>query len=284
VEFDHADIYADMDAYRAAYHDFIALIPEDGTLFAFDGDPEVRALAERAACRVLPYGLGPGEGLRALDIEEGPSGTSFLLVSGGTERGRVLTPLAGRHNVANTLAALGMVEAVGVAPDEAAGLLAGYGGVARRMQVRGVAAGVTVIDDFAHHPTAVRETVRAVRRLYPAAELVAVFEPRTNTSRRRFFQDRYPRAFGDADRVVLVPPYDPARIPEEERFDSGRLVEDLRARGQDARLAADADEVVRMLKGGLDPGAVVLVMSNGAFDGIHNKLLEALGERERRAP
>jgi UDP-N-acetylmuramate: L-alanyl-gamma-D-glutamyl-meso-diaminopimelate ligase len=280
VEFDHADIYRDMDQYRSAFASFVSLIPAEGLLVACAEDPEVRKLASRADCRVVRYGLGAGEGWRASDIVVGEGGASFLLDVDGDRAGRIGVPLSGRHNVLNTLAALAVADHVGLPPGKASGLLGGFRGVARRMQVRGVAAGVTVIDDFAHHPTEVRETVHAARRRYPQSALVAVFEPRTNTSRRSFFQKRYVESFDGADRVVLVPPFDPAKIPEEDRFDSDRLVAALRDRGQDAELCANADRVVELLAGALEGGDVVLVMSNGAFDGIHEKLLQAFRERE----
>ena len=275
VEFDHADIYADMDQYRAAFSAFLSLIPENGLLMACDDDPEVRGLSSKAACNVVGYGLGAGDGWRAVDIVEGEGGASFLLSVHEERRQRIEVPLSGRHNVLNTLAALAAAEHAGLPVGEAAGLLSGFTGVARRMQVRGVEAGITVIDDFAHHPTEVRETVHAARRRFPRSNLVAVFEPRTNTSRRNLFQRRYAESFGGADRVVVVPPFDPEKIPEGERFDSNRLVAALKDRGQDAVLCENADEVVDLLAGRLQDGDVVLVMSNGAFDDIHQKLLKA---------
>ena len=279
VEFDHADIYSDMDHYRSAFASFVELIPADGLLVACDEDPEVRSLAEQAGCRVVPYGLRRGDGWRAGDLVEGESGASFVLRVDGERRARVEVPMSGKHNVQNTLAALAVANHVGLPVEKAAGLLGGFSGVARRMQVRGVEAGITVIDDFAHHPTEVRETVYAARRRYPRATLVAVFEPRTNTSRRSFFQQRYAESFEGADRVVLVPPFDPGKIPEEERFDSARLANALKKRGQEAELRPDADSVVEMLADLLQDGDVVLVMSNGAFDDIHQKLLNAFRSR-----
>lgn len=280
IEFDHADIYSDMDQYRAAFSAFVSQIPEHGLLVACADDPEVRDQAGRARCRVVFYGLGAGAGWRAGDVMEGEQGASFALKVDGEPRGKIEVPLSGRHNVQNTLAALAVADQIGLPPGRCAGLLGGFRGVARRMQVRGVAAGITVIDDFAHHPTEVGETVYAARRRYPRSNLVAVFEPRTNTSRRSLFQDRYAESFGGADRVVLVPPFDPAKIPEKERFDSARLVAALRDRGQAAVLCENADRVVDLLARTLDAGDVVLVMSNGAFDDIHAKLLAVFGKRE----
>jgi UDP-N-acetylmuramate: L-alanyl-gamma-D-glutamyl-meso-diaminopimelate ligase len=279
VEFDHADIYRDMDAYRAAFKTLLSLLPPDGLLIACADDPEVTALARTVPCRVVSYGLGAG--WSADGIEAGEDATRFSLMRDGRRVAAVTLPLAGRHNVANTLGVLAAAEAVGVDVHKAAASLAGFVGIARRMQLRGVVDGVTVIDDFAHHPTKVRETVRAARARYPGSHLVAVFEPRTATSRRKVFQEAYPASFASADEVVVVPPFDAEKIPEAERFDSAALVAALQRRGQAAAVHGNADAVVADLSGRLRQNSVVLIMSNGAFDNIHEKLLSAL--RGRRA-
>ncbi len=280
VEFDHADIYVDMDAYRAAFRGFVRLLPRTGLLVACDDDPEVRALITETECEVVCYGLREGKGFRAREISTTSGGTTFTLEIDGAGKTRLKTPLCGEHNVANTLAVLAVAARLGLPPVQAGQLLAGFRGVARRMQVRGTRAGVTVIDDFAHHPTEVAKTVRAARERYPAADLVAVFEPRTNTSRRTFFQKRYPDSFDGADRVIVVPPYNVEQIAADERFDSQALVEDLRQRGFRADCLPDAAAVVCDLATSAPPGAVILVMSNGAFDDIHERLLVSLGARE----
>ncbi len=279
VEFDHADIYRDMEAYRAAFATLMALMPADGLLVACADDPEVMALASQAPCRVVSYGLGPGATWTAADIQPGEEVTRFSLIRQGHHVGTVTLPLAGLHNVVNTLGVLVAAQAVGVDVKRAARWLTGFSGVARRMQVRGLVDGVTVIDDFAHHPSKVRETVQAVRARYPRSHLLAVFEPRTNTSRRKIFQDAYAASFAGADEVVAVPPFDAEKIPEAERFDSAVLVTALRQQGQKAVLHGNADEVVADLSGRLAKGTVVLIMSNGAFDSIHEKLLSALRAR-----
>ena len=279
VEFDHADIYRDMEAYRAAFATLLSLLPANGLLVACADDPEVIALASSAPCRVVSYGLNPGTTWSASDIQPGEEATRFSLIRQGSHVATVALPLAGRHNVANTLAVLAAAEAVGVDAKRAAACLSGFAGIARRMQVRGVVDGVTVIDDFAHHPTKVRETVRAARARYPRSHLVAVFEPRTATSRRKVFQETYPASFAGADEVVVVPPFDADKISEGERFDSAALVAALQQDGQKAVLHTNADEVVGALSARLRKGAVVLIMSNGAFDNIHEKLLSALRTR-----
>jgi UDP-N-acetylmuramate: L-alanyl-gamma-D-glutamyl-meso-diaminopimelate ligase len=279
VEFDHADIYRDMEAYRAAFAGLVSRLPAGGLLVACADDPEVTALAKSAPCRVESYGLDAGAAWSAADIQSGADATRFSVIRRGSPLATVSLPLAGRHNVVNTLAALAVAEAVGADAKRAAGCLGGFAGVARRMQVRGVVDGVTVIDDFAHHPTKVRETVRAVRARYPRCHLVAVFEPRTASSRRKVFQDAYPESFADADEVILVPPFDAEKIPEAERFDSAALVAALGRNGHHATLHRDADEVVAALSARLRHDTVVLIMSNGAFDNIHEKLLSALKAR-----
>jgi len=280
VEFDHADIYRDMEAYRAAFDGLMSLLPADGLLVACADDPEVNAVASTAPCRVVTYGLGPGAAWSAADIQPGEDATRFSLIRQGSHLGTVTLPLVGRHNVVNALGVLAAAEALGVDVKRAAACLTGFAGVARRMQVRGVVEGVTVIDDFAHHPTKVRETVRAARARYPRSHLVAVFEPRTATSRRKVFQEAYPASFAAADEVVVVPPFDAGKIPEAERFDSAALVTALQQNGQEAVLHESADEVVAALSSRLDKDAVVLIMSNGAFDNIHEKLLSALRARQ----
>jgi UDP-N-acetylmuramate: L-alanyl-gamma-D-glutamyl-meso-diaminopimelate ligase len=279
VEFDHADIYRDMEAYRAAFVALLSLLPADGLLVACVDDPEVNALASSAPCRVVTYGLGPGAIWTAADIQPGEEVTRFSLICQGRHVATVALPLAGWHNVANTLGVLATAEALGVDVMRAAGSLAGFTGVARRMQISGVVDGVTVIDDFAHHPTKVRETVRAIRARYPRSHLVAVFEPRTNTSRRKIFQEVYAASFPGADEVVVVPPFDIEKIPEVERFDSAALVAALQQNDQKAVLHGNVGEVVSDLSGRLGKDTVVLIMSNGAFDNIHEKLLSALRAR-----
>ncbi len=284
VEFDHADIYRDMQAYRAAFATLLSLLPPDGLLVACADDPEVTTLARTAPCPVVSYGFGPDAAWSAADIEPGEDATRFSLMRDGRPVGAVTLPLAGRHNVANTLGVLAAAEAVGVDPKTAAASLAGFAGIARRMQVRGVVNGVTVIDDFAHHPTKVRETVRAARARYARSHLVAVFEPRTATSRRKVFQEAYPASFAAADEVIVVPPFDAEKIPEVERFDSAALVAAVRQQGQTAALRGNSDEVVADLSARLAKNSVVLIMSNGAFDNIHEKLLSALRARHGSRP
>jgi UDP-N-acetylmuramate: L-alanyl-gamma-D-glutamyl-meso-diaminopimelate ligase len=285
VEFDHADIYRDLEHVKSAFRTWVGQLPADGALVAALDAPNVREIAAGAECRVIGYALDAGvEGAEwiAGALAAGPEGTEFDVLRQGRVVARARLPQWGRHNVANALAAVAAAVAVGAEPEAAVAALAAFRGVRRRLEVRGEARGVVVLDDFAHHPTAVRETLGAVRARFPGRRLVAVFEPRSNTSRRKVFQHDYAEALAGADRVVVsvvtdAPIYS---ITGEvtERFSAEELAGDLRARG----LAADAidgvDAIVERLAAECVPGDVVLVMSNGAFGGIWEKLLAALGE------
>jgi len=279
LEYDHADIYPSEEAYRQAFEKLLELLPPQGLLVACRDYPQLLKLAQRSPAPVLFYGLGPGEGYRAEHVSHEPNGTSFTVNCPDGEKRRVRISLAGEHNVANCLAVLAVLKSLGISLSEAVPHLEHFPGVARRLQERGRAAGVTVIDDFAHHPTKVKVTVQAARRRYAGQRLVAVFEPRSNTSRRKVFQNQYVQSFDDADEIILVPPFRAEQIPAGERLDVEKLAADLRARGKQACCLPSADLVLQELSG-LKPGAVVLIMSNGSFDGLHGRLLEALRRRE----
>jgi UDP-N-acetylmuramate: L-alanyl-gamma-D-glutamyl-meso-diaminopimelate ligase len=283
LEFDHADIYPDLDAVRAAFDLFVAELPPDGRLIAWGDSEEVLARARKAACPVETYGQGAANAWRLAGLEPAPGGGALLGII--TPAGRsleVISPLAGRHNALNALAGLAILCAAGLEPEEAAGLITGFGGVRRRQEIRGVAGGVTVVDDFAHHPTAVRETVTALADFgLPGwrpgdGRLVAVFEPRSNTSRRAYFQREYALAFDRADLVFLREPAALSGIAPEESFSSLRLAEELTARGLKARAFADSDALLAALLAELRSGDLALIMSNGGFDNLHIRLLDAL--------
>ena len=282
VEFDHADIYRDLEHVASAFRDLVSRMPADGTLVAALDAPSVRAVVRDAPCRVVGYALAPGSGAtwEARELEAGPEGTRFVVLREGVPLGRALLPQWGRHNVANALAALAAAVERGVAPEAALRALAAFRGVRRRLEVRGEARGVTVLDDFAHHPTAVRETIAAVRARYPGRRLVAVFEPRSNTSRRAVFQKDYAEALAGADRIVVsrVPdtPIYSATGPVTRRLSADELAGDLHARGRAATALDGVKAIVAHLAGECRPGDVVLVMSNGDFGGIWERLLERL--------
>ncbi|MBI4797528.1 MAG: UDP-N-acetylmuramate:L-alanyl-gamma-D-glutamyl-meso-diaminopimelate ligase [Desulfarculus sp.] len=283
-EFDHADIYADLNAVRRAFDLLVGALPPGGTILAWGDSPEVLARVQQAPCPVLTYGQGQDCAWRLISARPAPAGGAQLRVRTPTGLELdFLSPLAGLHNALNTTAACAALVAAGLEPARAAALQAGFGGVRRRQEVRGLASGVVVVDDFAHHPTAVRETVAAVKGFgLPGwrpgqGRLVAVFEPRTNTSKRAFFQEEYALAFDRADLVFLREPPGVQDLPAAERFSSARLAADLEARGVPARAFTDSDALLAALLKELKPGDLCLVMSNGGFDNLHARLLAGLG-------
>jgi UDP-N-acetylmuramate: L-alanyl-gamma-D-glutamyl-meso-diaminopimelate ligase len=290
VEFDHADIYRDLEHVKSAFRELVRRMPADGTIVAAVGHENVRDVIARAPCRVVGYaveepGLAPCDlaTWRASQLEADERGTRFRLRVGGGEPASVQAPFHGGFNVENATAALAAVASLGVPLADAIAALPRARGVKRRQEVRGEATGVTVVDDFAHHPTAVRASIGALRARYPGRRLLAVFEPRTNTSRRAIFQDDYARAFDGADRALLyeVPdePIYSATGEVSELFSSARLCEALAARGIPADAFDEVDGIVACVVREARPGDVVLVMSNGGFGGIWEKLLAGLSAR-----
>ena len=291
VEFDHADIYRDLDHVKSAFREVVAGMPADGTIVAALDHPNVREVVANAPCSVLGYsveGAGDDGGagneiatVRARGASTDELGTHFELIEGTTEEAHpVRVPLYGAFNVANALAALVVADVLGVSFSESIPLLPGFKGVKRRQELRGEVNGVVVIDDFAHHPTAVSGSVAALRDRYPRGRIIAVFEPRTNTSRRRVFQTAYVDALAGEDRVLVrrvanTPIYS-ATGEVTEWFSSDELAQALRARGISTLVGDEVDEIVDALVADQRPGDVVLVMSNGPFDGIWEKLLERL--------
>jgi UDP-N-acetylmuramate: L-alanyl-gamma-D-glutamyl-meso-diaminopimelate ligase len=280
IEFDHADIYRDEHAYRFAFTRFINLIPRRGTLVAGWESPIVRELAEASPAPVESFGLrsagvDPPRWL-ADDIRYGEDVTRFAVLHEERAWGEVVTPLAGAFNVRNCLAAIAAAASVGAARDAIIEGMRTFRSVRRRQEVRGVVNGVTVIDDFAHHPTAVAETIRAVKQRFPKRRLVALFEPRSYTTQRREFQEAYRLAFSEADEVVLAGLFHPERYTQETAMDPNALVRAWHAEGRAAAYIPAADDIVTDLAPRLASGDVVLIMSNGGFGGVHDKLLAAL--------
>jgi UDP-N-acetylmuramate: L-alanyl-gamma-D-glutamyl-meso-diaminopimelate ligase len=207
--------------------------------------------------------------------------TRFKVLREGKEYGVFQSPLAGLFNVRNCLGAIAAAEALGIDRRLVAEALATFKSVKRRMQVRGVASGVTVIDDFAHHPTAIRETLRAIKQRYPERRLVAVFEPRSWTTRKKVFQKDYPTAFAPADYVVIAPLFESFRLAADDQLSIEEVISDLRTAGKQAFSIEGADAIVEHIAPDLRAGDVVVIMSNGGFGGIHQKLLDAVGATPR---
>ena len=282
IEFDHADIFRDLPHYEAAFERFVRLLPPDGCLAVSAAYPNALRIARTSAARVVPYGLAAGSGgapdvdYAARDLVHAPDGVRFVVLERGRVLGIAVLAGGGAHNVENALGVVAATRALGLEFEEIARGLATFAGVRRRQEVRGEVGGVIVIDDFAHHPTAVRATIAAIRARLPSRRLWAVFEPRSNTSRRRLHQEEYVDALAGAPCVALRVPEPHDMVPADQRLDAERVVEDLRARGVDARAEADIDRLVHAVADGVRPGDVVLVMSNGAFGGFIDRLLATL--------
>jgi UDP-N-acetylmuramate: L-alanyl-gamma-D-glutamyl-meso-diaminopimelate ligase len=281
IEYDHADIYPDLAAVKTAFLRFLQVVPRRGLVVAGIESEVVRELLPKAPCRVETFGIGVEADWRADEVTPGPAGWRFRLRQGGQDRGLFELHLPGAHNVRNAVAAVAAAHAVGVAAERAREILATFRGVKRRLEVKGEERGVVVYDDFAHHPTAVRETLGALRALPSRGRLVAVFEPRSYTSRTRVFQEEFAAAFRGADQVVVAAAYEGrSGAPDGRRVSETELVASTNAGGGNARFIPTVDAIVRHLSAELREGDRVVVLSNGGFGGIHGKLLEALA----RAP
>ena len=280
IEFDHADIYPDLDAIRLAFRRFVNLVPRRGLLLLGADNADALALAKYAHCRVETFGLNDGATWQAHDLRVTASSTLFSVRRDGVPTGAFEVPMLGAYNVRNALAAIAVGAAVGLDTDTMAEGLRKFRGVRRRMQHRGTERGVMVYDDFAHHPTAIEETLIGVRSAHPERRIWAIFEPRSATSCRRIFQADFSRALGHADRVIL-PAVFRSTLPEDQRLSTEGVVTDLANAGVNARYIPQTDEIVRTVAREAGEGDLVIIMSNGGFDNIHQKLLDALAARAR---
>ena len=276
IEFDHADIYSGLEAIRVQFQRLAGLVPRNGLLLLGRDDPNAAALVAAARSAVETFGLDPDSTWQAHDITHADGAASFGVRRGGRAFGRFRSPLVGAHNVRNALAAIAAGTHAGLDRDTLADGLVRFRGVRRRLERVGERRGVLVLDDFAHHPTAVRETLAALRLGYPGRRLWAVFEPRSASACRRVFQEAFADAFVGADEVIVAAVFR-ASLPEAERLSPEQLVEAIQARGQRARHVAAVDDIVGAIAAEARAGDVVAVMSNGGFGGIHGKLLQALG-------
>ena len=275
-ELDHADIYRDEAHYESAFQRFVDILPADGFLAACASYPSVLRLAGRARCEVVTYGVDVSADWEARRLELRPDGAHFDLVRGGRVLTRARLAVGGAHNVENALGVAAAASRLGISVDEVASALSAFRGVKRRQEVRGVAGGVTVVDDFAHHPTAVARTLEAVRGAFPTGRILACFEPRSNTSRRNLHQREYVTAWPHAAEVYVLRPAPTDRVPESERLDVDRLAREISRAGPPARACATVGEMVQAVAASARPGDVVVAMSNGAFGGIWDELLRTL--------
>jgi UDP-N-acetylmuramate: L-alanyl-gamma-D-glutamyl-meso-diaminopimelate ligase len=282
IEFDHADIYADLTQVETAFRRLVGIVPRRGLVVRHEDCELTRQVSAQAPCRVTGFGLGAGE-WRAVDLQETEQGVRFRILRDGLDFTEVALAGSGEHSARNALAVAAAAAEQGLGPAEVAAGLASFVGVSRRLEVRGAVDGVTVVDDFAHHPTAIDVTLRAARGRWPAARVWAVCEPRSWSLRRNVFQGQLVEAFDAADEVLIAAVHEPERIAAGERLDPERLVAELGRRGRSARFLPDVGSITEHLAAEAAPGDVIVIMSNGAFGGLHDRLIEALRRRARTA-
>lgn len=276
VEFDHADIYPNLDAVKTAFKRLVNLVPQRGVIVAYDGSNHVDDCLAKAFCRVERYGKSERAFWRVKDTEYLPTVTRWSILRDGQPFADCEFPLAGEYNVFNATAAAALAANYGISPKAIAEAIHTFRSVKRRLEVRAEVNGITIIDDFAHHPTAIAEALKALRARYPQARLWAICEPRSNTLRRKVFQHELGRSLAVADRVVLTKVFKPEAIAEVDRLSTEAVVRELNAHDKPAFEAADANEIVDRIAAQLRPGDVVAILSNGGFGGIYEKLPERL--------
>ncbi|MFP3866901.1 MAG: UDP-N-acetylmuramate:L-alanyl-gamma-D-glutamyl-meso-diaminopimelate ligase [Desulfobacteraceae bacterium] len=280
IEFDHADIYDDLEQVTKAFQTLVTQMPTASELVAWGDAPLVRSVSSLSPVPVWFYGLDSQAVWQARDLQPRGVGMGFSVYRGGKFWESFYAPLAGRHNVLNVLAVLASLSLLGIDRQILKAALPEFAGVKRRLEVVGEFGGITVVDDFAHHPTAVAETLRAAQGRFPGRRLLIAFEPRTNTSRRKIFQQDYVRAFKEADMVLVREPPDLWKVPEDDQFSSAQLAADLEAQGQRARYFPETDSLLEGLLEEAASGDVILVMSNGSFDNLIPRLIQSLTREE----
>ena len=272
VEFDHADIYKDLDAVKTAFKRLVNLVPRRGYIFAYDGSANVNECVSKAFCPVERYGFSEQATWRAVDLKFEPERTLWSVLHNGKRWADFEFPIAGSFNVLNATGAAALATKHGVGPEAIAHGLKSFKSVKRRLEVKAEIGGITIIDDFAHHPTAIRETLQALRSRYPQRKLWAIFEPRSNTLRRKIFQNELVESLRVADEIVMASVFKAEGIPVDERLESSAIIHGLKAAHLPARELADADAIVATVTHEFKRGDVVAILSNGGFGGIYEKL------------
>ena len=277
IEFDHADIFSSVEDIELSFHRMLNLVPRDGLVVANAADERVMRVTEDVWCQRVTFSVVEGveADWRAEDFEDSPAGTSFTIV-GPTGTRRCTIGLHGRHNAANALAVTAMCSHLGLDLEGIAAAFESFRGVKRRLETIPCPNGYTLYDDFAHHPTAIAETLTAVRAAHPGTPVWALFEPRSNTTVKAYFQDELTRALALADHVVVGALHRKERIPAAERLDVDRLIAGIREAGKDAVQIDAPDDIAARVATGIAPGDVVVLMSNGAFGGLSALLPKAL--------
>jgi UDP-N-acetylmuramate: L-alanyl-gamma-D-glutamyl-meso-diaminopimelate ligase len=278
VEFDHADIYANLDAVKTAFKRLVNLVPRRGAVVAYDASETVTECISHALCRVERYGFSERAHWQIRNLRYDSGLTRWTIWRAGQLWAELEMSMAGEHNALNATAAAALAAGQGIGADAIRTALSTFKSVKRRLEVRACISGITVVEDFAHHPTAIRETLRTLRAVYPQSRLWAVLEPRSNTLRRKVLAGDLVESLRLADRVVLAGVYQQQRIPEDERLHPEEVVHALSEHGTAAELLADADAIVAGIAPHLVPGDVVAILSNGGFDGIYEKLPARLSE------
>lgn len=276
VEFDHADIFKDLDHVKEAFSGFLSSIAPGHTLVAYDGDKNVADLISGIKCKVERYGQDMDSTWRIQNISLDPPWTIFEVLKQNRIFGTFKTNMIGMHNLLNIISTIAVADRLNIPGEVIAEALKTFQGIKRRQEIRGIKNGITVMDDFAHHPTAVKETISAARPFYTKGKIIAVFEPRTNSSMRKVFQTIYPSSFESADLICIRKPPLLEKIPPAERFSSEKLVDDLKNQGKEAYFFSNTEAIINFLVDRAIAGDLILIMSNGGFDNIHGKLLERL--------
>ena len=271
LEFDHADIFENLGAIQTSFKRLINLIPRNGQLLANGDDPNIAPLLSVTHCPIKRFGLGEENSLRGFNLKLAPTASEFEISSF-----KYHLNLVGELNVRNALAVVACAKHYGLKNSQIQSAFDTFKGIKRRMEIRGISGGVTVVDDFGHHPTAIRETLRALRIRFPSQKIWAIFEPRSNTTRRNVFQTELVWAFADADAVVISQVASLEQVPPAERLDPARLIEELQIIGKPSAYLPDVESIVQYVGQGAQGGDVVCVFSNGGFGGIHGKLLSRL--------
>ena len=276
IEFDHADIYRDLEHVKGAFLTLLQRLRPTSVMVASADFPEVRNVVAASGREAIFFGNGPGATWHAADVRDDGAMTRFAIVGPHGIRRDAALSVPGTINIANAIGVAALTHAIGIPLDGVVAALATFRGVKRRQEVIAEGRGITVIDDFAHHPTAVTGTLAALRARYPRRRLWVLFEPRSNTTRRRVFQDAFAQAFADADRVTFGAIHRRDQLPEEQRLSVEELIADLGARGVSAETCEDPEAIAALVAAQVLPGDVVVLMSNGGFGGLAGKLVSAL--------